>query len=130
MKTNWLQPGLNNFRQNKQPGAEFSASDAVATLERACETGQLRINVRNLGEAPLPPGIPVDVMKGPTLLATVTTTRVLGPAQGELLLVTVTDPQVLMGMANVHVVVRPPASVRECRPGNNASAPISLSCIN
>jgi hypothetical protein len=90
--------------------------------------------VRNLGEAPLPPGIPVDVMKGApgtgTLLATVNTTRTLGPAQGERLLVLVTDPAVISGAANVYVVVRPPPSVRECRPNNNTSAPTSLLCIN
>lgn len=26
---NWAQPGLNDFRQNKQPGGELSAADAA-----------------------------------------------------------------------------------------------------
>jgi len=134
-RTNWLQPGLNNFRQNKQPGSEFSAADVVGSVDRSCELGQqLRVQVRNLGEAPLPPGIPVDLMKGApgagTLLGTATTTRTLGPAQGERLTVPVTDTAVLSGMATIYVVVRPPPSVRECRPNNNTSAPIARSCIN
>ena len=29
---NWTQPGLNNFRQNKQPGGEFAAPDAIVSL--------------------------------------------------------------------------------------------------
>ena len=82
----------------------------------------------------LPPGTPVDVMKGlpgsGTLLGTVSTSRTLGPAQGEQLNLTVTDPAVLNGQVTIYVVVRPAASVRECRPGNNTSAAVSTSCIN
>ncbi|NJK32143.1 MAG: VCBS repeat-containing protein, partial [Deltaproteobacteria bacterium] len=52
---NWTTPGLNNFRQNKQPGGEFTASDAAVTLQPACFQGySLQATVRNLGQAPLP----------------------------------------------------------------------------
>jgi len=44
--------------------------------------------------------------------------------------VPVTDPAVISGAENVYVVVRPPPSVRECRPNNNTSAPTLLLCIN
>jgi hypothetical protein len=51
---NWKQPGLNNFRQNKQPGSEFAAPDAIVALAPLC-TGPygLIATVTNIGEAAL-----------------------------------------------------------------------------
>ncbi|MCC6333980.1 MAG: VCBS repeat-containing protein [Myxococcales bacterium] len=132
-KSNWLEPGLNNFRQQKQPGLEFAAADAVANVSSACEgQSRVRVLVRNLGEAPLPPGIRVDVMKGApptgTVLGSASTTRTLGPAQSEALTLTISDGEVLNGLATVYAQVQ--TQVRECRVDNNASAPVVLSCIN
>ena len=132
-RANWREPGLNNFRQQRQPGQEFSAADAVASVSPACEgPGQVKALVRNLGEAPLPPGIRVEVVKGApptgTPLGSVTTTRTLGPAQSEALLLTISDGEVLGGLATVYARVQ--TTVRECRVDNNASAPVVLSCIN
>ncbi|MEW5742914.1 MAG: FG-GAP-like repeat-containing protein [Myxococcota bacterium] len=132
-RSNWLEPGLNNFRQQKQPGLEFAASDAVASVDRVCDgVARLKVLVRNLGEAPLPPGIRVDVLKGApptgTSLGTVTTTRTLGPAQAEALSLTISDTEVLDGLATVYTQVQ--SGLRECRVDNNVSAPVTLSCIN
>jgi hypothetical protein len=132
-KANWREAGLNNFRQQKQPGLEFAAADAVAAVDRACDgVARLKIIVRNLGEAPLPPGVRVDVLKGAPpsgiLLGTVTTTRTLGPAQAEAVELPVSDAAVLDGSATVYTQVQP--GLRECRADNNTSTPVSLACIN
>ena len=39
---NWKQPGLNNFRQNKQPGSEFAAPDAVVSRRPALPGADVR----------------------------------------------------------------------------------------
>src|SRR5262249_28367703 len=52
---NYKQPGLNNFRQNKQPGSEFAAPDAVLSIAPLCPGPVgLVATVRNIGQAALP----------------------------------------------------------------------------
>src|SRR4029077_13202537 len=49
---NWTQPGLNNFRQNKQPGGEFAAPDAIISVAPVCGSPfAIAATVRNIGEA-------------------------------------------------------------------------------
>ncbi len=129
--SNWSQPGLNNFRQQKQPGFEFAAPDAVVSVEPNCDSaGTVRVLVRNLGEAPLARGVTVEVVTSSgTVLGTVSSSRVLGPAQSEGIVFAITDPAVLNGTATVFARISG-GVLRECRAGNNQSAPISLSCIN
>jgi len=56
--SNWTQPGLNNFRQNKQPGSEFAAPDAIVSLHPQCTSPYALVaTVTNIGEAALPSGI-------------------------------------------------------------------------
>src|SRR5436305_917184 len=52
---NWKQPGLNDFRLNKQPGNEFSAPDGFVSVRPVCTGGaySLVATVRNVGEAVL-----------------------------------------------------------------------------
>jgi len=62
--TNWLDPRLNNFRQNVQPGGIFDAPDLQVTnieVGECIATGTLRIavTVRNSGALGVPPGIAV-----------------------------------------------------------------------
>jgi hypothetical protein len=55
--TNWLEPGLNNYRQNKQPDGAFAAPDAIVSLLYPKCIGDFALVavVRNLGTAVLPP---------------------------------------------------------------------------
>lgn len=82
---NWKQTGLDNFRQNKQPGSEFSAPNLVASLSPLCaEAGAgVTITIRNVGEAAAPKGVVIGVYDGATKLGSVTTSRQLYPAEAE-----------------------------------------------
>jgi hypothetical protein len=131
---NWLATGLNNFRQNKQPGSEFAAPDAVVTLAPRCNGDYALVaTVRNLGEAALPPGVPVGFYVGMppngTLLGTLATQSTLLPAESEAL-VLAADPLALG--ASVYAVVDhegpPHPQWAECRTDNNTSAVIDPQC--
>ena len=66
-KPNWSTPGLNNFRQNKQPDSEFGAPDAIVAIEPLCmdpDKYSLVATVRNVGEAALPAGVVVGFYTG------------------------------------------------------------------
>ena len=131
-ETNWLDPDLNNFRQNVQPEGEFSAPDLVVSLAPACPgpTG-LVARVTNLGEAAVPPGVVVgfylgDPAGGGTLLGQELTTKALYPAESEDVLHTLVDPppSIADGSADLYAVVddgSPPHTWHECRTDNNTS---------
>jgi hypothetical protein len=133
--TNWLEPGLNNYRQNKQPGGAFSAPDAVVSLLYPQCSGvfSLIATVRNLGSAVLPPGAQVSFYKGAQpdgeLLGTAATQLVLFPAQAEQVAIELGDmhPDVQNGTVDVYAVVETQAV--ECRTDNNTSAQESGACI-
>lgn len=134
---NYLQPGLDNFRQNKQPGSEFSAPDAVVSLAPRCApTYALRATVRNVGEAALPAGVSVGFYAGQAgngaLLGHGVTTRALYPAEAEVVELPIANPgpEVLTG--TVFAVVddggAPHPAWSECRTDNNSSAAVSGAC--
>ncbi len=130
---NWTVPGLNNFRQNKQPGLEFAAADAVVSVAGAClPIGvSYTVTVRNIGEATLPPGVRVELILEPAstnrVLTTHVTTRSLGPTQAETF-----SYSTMENLGGLPVVgkVTPPQGVRECRSDNNVSTPPTFGCIN
>ncbi|EYF00318.1 FG-GAP repeat domain-containing protein [Chondromyces apiculatus] len=132
---NYLTPGLNNFRQNKQPGSEFAAPDAVVSIAPQC-TGAyaLAATVRNIGEAPLPAGVTVGFYAGApgsgTPLGSGVTTRALYPAEAEVVVLPGVDPAIQSG--TVYAIVddgSPPHPLwTECRTDNNTSAAISGRC--
>ncbi len=136
---NWKQPGLNNFRQNKQPGSEFAAPDAVVAIAPVC-TGPygLVATVTNIGEAPLPAGVVVGFYTGTpgsgTKIGSGTTTRMLYPPQSEQVLLPLPTPPagVREGSLTVYAVVddttTPHPSWHECRVDNDTSAAISANC--
>ncbi|MCA2981742.1 MAG: hypothetical protein INH37_25985, partial [Myxococcaceae bacterium] len=119
----------NNFRQNKQPGLEFAAADAVVSVAGVCTTGGVRycVTVTNVGEAPYPSGALVELVANPTgasqVLGMFSTTRALAPAQSEFF--TWQGPA-SMGATPVVARVQSGAA-RECRTSNNTSAP-TLAC--
>jgi hypothetical protein len=137
---NWTQPGLNNFRQNKQPGGEFSAPDAVISLlAPRCNDGPFALvaTVRNVGEAPLPAGVVVGFYEGEApagkLLGTGKTSQALYPAQGEDVVFEVPGggASISEGTSKVYAVVddgQPPHPWKECRTDNNASVSALASC--
>jgi hypothetical protein len=134
---NYLQPGLDNFRQNKQPGSEFAAPDAIVSLAPRCgATYALAATVRNIGEASLPAGVVVGFYVGQpgggAPLGTGATTKVLYPAEAEQVLLPLADPgpEVLNG--TVYAVVDDSGVAHpewtECRIDNNVSKAVNGSC--
>ncbi len=136
---NWTQPGLNNFRQNKQPGSEFAAPDAIVSLAPEC-TGdyQLVATVRNIGEAALPAGVVVGFYEGNppngTKLGQGVTTKILYPAESEEVVLPLpnADPAILDGSKKIYAVVDdtmvPHPGWTECRTDNDTSPAVSGVC--
>ncbi len=132
--TNWTQPGLNNFRLNRQPGSEFAAPDAVVSLQVSCADRSLIATVRNLGEAALPPGVRVEFYSGTapggTKLGEGVTTVALGPVQAQhVVLQPASVPSAVQnGATPAYAVVSVPAGTVECREDNNTSDPAQANC--
>ena len=87
-KQNWKVSGLNNFRQNKQPGGEFNAPDVVVSAGILCVSPTtVTATVRNVGSAPLPAGLTVTFYEGTpgsdSELGTTTTITSLNSVQSQ-----------------------------------------------
>jgi hypothetical protein len=131
---NWSTPGLNNFRQNKQPDSEFGAPDAIVSIEPLCEDTNYTLvaTVRNVGEASLPAGVIVGFYTGDSpngvKVGEGMTTKPLYPLEVEVLELPFNDaPQdVKDGVTNIYAVVDdtvvPHPSWQECRTDNNIGA--------
>jgi FG-GAP-like repeat len=139
-KANFMQAGLNNFRQNKQPGSEFAAPDAIVSIEPRCggaDYGLVAV-VRNVGEAALPAGVTVGFYAGNapggSLLGQGQTTKVLYPAESEAIFLPLPNAptEVTSGVTPVYAVVddggAPHPAWTECRTDNNTSAAASGAC--
>ena len=132
---NFMTPGLNNFRTNRQPGTEFSAVDAVVRLEPSCSVDiGIAAIVRNLGEGVLPPGAQVELFEGTVAtpgvsLGAMTTSLALYPSQSERIVFPVSDPAVLSGTQDIFARVTVPPAVPECRPDNNTAQNIVGGCL-
>src|SRR5262249_14104624 len=107
-QANWTVPGLDNFRQNAQPGGEFSAPDAIVSLAPFCGTPYgLEAVVTNIGEAALPESVFVVFYAGDPpngiSLGTKSTTHPLYPAQSEELVLPLpdADPAIVNGTKHV-----------------------------
>jgi len=136
---NFATAGLNNFRQNKQPGSEFAAPDAVVSVGPLCggEYGLVAV-VRNVGEALLPAGVVVGFYKGNppggVPLGQATTTKALYPAESETLVLALPNASsdVTSGVVPIYAVVddsmAPHPAWTECRTDNNVSAAVSGAC--
>lgn len=138
-KPNFATAGLNNFRQNKQPGSEFSAPDAVITLEPLCGAEYaLLARVRNVGESALPKGVIVGFYKGSlgagVKLGEGQTSRILYPAESDDIVFTPNPVplDVTSGQTPVYAIVDdtavPHPSWTECRTDNNTSGEVSGAC--
>ena len=133
-KDNWNVPWLNNFRQNVQDGAFFSAPDAVLTLRVVCtEPATMKVTVQNIGMNGLPAGVEVGVYRvangADTLLGTVTTTRALAPGQSEVLDFAAPDPSDPRATYRARILIdEANRTFNECREDNNESALATGSC--
>jgi FG-GAP-like repeat len=131
---NYLQPGLNNFRQNVQPLGEFSAPDLVVEPFPIC-AGEYTIGarVRNIGEASVPAGVVVgfyagDPNNGGTKLGEATTTQTLYSLSSEDVLLV---PPMGKPTQQLYAVVdegMPTHPWVECRTDNNIGGPVSPDC--
>lgn len=137
---NWTQPGLNNYRLNRQPGSVFDAPDAVVGVGPRCDASgyALVATVRNLGTAPLPAGVAVGFYEGMpltgTLLGSGATTKTLYPAEAENVVLPIASPPaaITSGMTPVYAVVddgMPMHAWHECRTDNDVSAAVSGQCV-
>jgi len=135
---NYEQPGLDDFRQNKQPGGEFAAPDGVVSVAALCPgPSALVATVRNIGQAALPAGVSIGFYEGKppgTLLGYATTTLVLYPAESQAVTLVLTNPDAALtsGASPVYAVFdvggAPHPSWTECRTDNNTSEPVSAAC--
>ncbi len=135
--SNWTVAGLNNYRQNRQPGSVFGAPDAVVSVSPQCfgDFG-LVARVQNLGSSSLPAGVTVGFYYGDapgTKLGEGFTQKTLYPAETEnvVLPLPTVPPPVASGMATVFAVVddgMPPHTWHECRTDNNTSASVAATC--
>lgn len=136
---NWTQPGLDNFRQNKQPGSEFAAPDAIVSLRPRCTSPYALVaTVTNIGEAALPAGVVVGFYEGVapsgTLLGKASTTQALYSAQSESVTLELPSPPagVADGTQPLYAVVddtgTPHPSWHQCRTDNDTSPPARGSC--
>ncbi len=136
---NYTQPKLDNFRQNVQPLGEFSAPDLVVSILPACVGPYgLVARVRNIGEAAVPPGVPIGFYTGAPgsgaaiAGSPVLTTKVLYPAEAEdvLLLLPNPPPGVEEGTTPVYAIADDGGvhAWHECRTDNNVSAAGSGKC--
>ena len=132
---NWTAPGLNNFRQNKQPGGEFAAPDAVVGVSAKCSGAYgIIATVRNIGQSVLPAGATVTFYAGNvpsgTQLGQGATSIALGPAQAESVLLDLPSPPpgVKNGTTPVYASVSVLGPTVECRSDNNTSKETSAAC--
>ncbi|MBL9099657.1 MAG: VCBS repeat-containing protein [Myxococcales bacterium] len=128
---NWTTPGLNNFRQNKQPDSEFGAPDAIVAIAPLCEDMDYSLvaTVRNVGEASLPSGVAVGYYIGDPpngmKVGELSTSKALYPLESQQLVLPYNDaPQdVKDGVVNIYAVVDdtdvPHPAWAECRTDNN-----------
>ncbi|MFK8001616.1 MAG: hypothetical protein AB8H86_18625 [Polyangiales bacterium] len=136
-EANHSTPGLNNFRQNVQPGGLFDAPDLVLRdpgfSTAACSTALLlRVRVVNDGRAGAPAGVPVSFYVDGSYVGQTSTTRPLLPGAGEI--VEFRFEPVVEGTAYSVVAIlndpdhEPLSGLNECRPMNNESDAIIAAC--
>jgi hypothetical protein len=135
--TNWLQPGLNNYRQNVQGDGVFNAPDLSVTLSIGldqCDRNMLvlRARITNVGALGVRPGVAVSFHQGTTaagpVVGTGTTTVPLLPGQSTVVTVPVANPLSPSGWFVIVDGVTAPGAVPECNETNNSDATSSAAC--
>ena len=133
--TNWLQPGLNNYRQNVQGDGIFNAPDLAIDLSIGldrCDDGMvvLRARVTNLGALGVRPGVAVTFHQGTSAAGPVlgggTTSVPLLPGASTVITVAVANPNTPTDY--YAVVDSPPGTVAECDETNNGDGVTDAEC--
>lgn len=130
---NWVQPGLNNARQNVQGDGVFNAPDLAVSLSVGLEgcpaEHALRARVTNLGSLGVYMGVPIRFQRtsggGTTELGTAATTIPLLPGQSQTITLTVSAPA---GLQDYRVLVDDTGTVSECNEANNSGVTNGASC--
>lgn len=136
---NWLNPRLNNWRQNTQPAGIFDAPDLVlrglSLLAGPCPLRTVRVyfTVANAGALSVPAGAPVrlTVLSGDDEVTTQTvrTTGRLFPGNSEAFTVDVALPDTpLAPPYTVTTDIDPDATINECDEDNNGAATFGVDC--
>lgn len=128
---NWLNPRLNNWRQNVQPDGLFDAPD-LQILDLSVDVVfcrfQVEITVLNAGSLNTPPGLPVTLTAshpelGDASLTVATETR-LFPGQTEIIALELPPPVAIEERVtySLTAVVDPDNLHNECEEDNNAES--------
>jgi hypothetical protein len=136
---NWLQPDLNNFRQNVQGEGIFNAPDlsidvAVGLQNCLDEQFEITVTVRNEGSLGVPAGLPVTLWEGEDssgmLIGTMFTSTVLLPGGFEQITWAVGAPaeEPKTYYATVDGAEIDTGSVLECNEDNNEGTTATVAC--
>ncbi len=134
---NWLQPGLNNYRQNVQGDGVFNAPDLTLGISvglNLCNNGEheLRARVSNVGALGVPPGAVVTFYQGSdntgTNLGTATTTEALLPGGSTVVTLVVPAPNSDTDYF-AEVDGSSAVTVDECDLANNDAQVTQVGCI-
>ncbi|MEZ4221624.1 MAG: CARDB domain-containing protein [Polyangiaceae bacterium] len=128
---NWLDPDLNNFRQNV-PGDANGKDIADVTAGVAgfsCGAGGAVLNapVCNRGSAPLGAGVPVGFYDGSTQVCSATTSKALNPGECESVSCTWANPPTSQ-KKDIQVVADDGGANTECKEGNNQGSVLGVVC--
>lgn len=131
---NWLEPDLNNFRQNvpgNSNGAAIPDATAGANDFDSCQGGGalLEVAVCNRGAAPQGSGIVVGFYVDGNKVCETVTTDALDPEECEQVTCLWTDPPTSPTSAvDVDVVVNDGHGISECHEGNNLGVVMGVYC--
>ncbi len=130
-KPNWLEPDLNNFRQNV-PGTGEGQDIADLTAGVAgyvCSTSsaELHAPICNRGSAPIGAGVKVGFYDGTTKVCEAVTSKALQPGECEEVTCTWTTPPT-NGKKDINVIADDGGENSECKEGNNQGTIFGVQC--
>lgn len=136
---NWLNPRLNNYRQNTQPGGVFDAPDLAITALRLIgdecplTTFRVIVEVTNEGALSVPAGVPIQVFVGAGEatfgLDTVETVTRLFPGDTETIVFDATvSEDVPAPPYTVRATIDPDEEINECDESDNSRESDGFDC--
>lgn len=130
-KKNWLDPTLNNFRQNV-PG-DASGQDipdmttGIAGFSCGGSGANLTAPVCNRGTAPIGAGVKVGFYDGTTKVCEAVTTKALNPGECETVSCVWSTPPTAVPV-DIKVISDDDSSKTECKEGNNEGSVLGVKC--